>query len=148
MVELAQRILAHAAVNAIAPGVTVNATRVGGGTAANAIPDSAWIDLDVRVTNQAGLQIVRQAIFREARRRSIVRGAKVHIEGDFHNPPMERTPAVTYLARLAKETAQGLGFQLDDAATGGASDASNIAELGVPVSGWAGPGGGHGPQPG
>jgi glutamate carboxypeptidase len=148
VVELAQRILALQNLDALAPGVTVNATLIGGGTASNSIPESAWADFDVRAVDRQGLQLIRQAILEAVAQPSSVPGAQVRLEGDFHFPPMERTPAVAFLAELAKQSAAALGFQLGESATGGASDASNLAELGVPVLDGLGPVGGmdHSPQ--
>jgi glutamate carboxypeptidase len=148
VVELGRRILDLQALNGIGPGVTVNVTRAGGGTVTNAIPESAWLDLDVRVADRDGLQIVQEALAEETRRPPAIPGARVRLEGAFHNPPMERTPAIAFLAGLAKETAGALGFQVDEAATGGASDANNVAEIGVPVLDGLGPVGGldHSPD--
>jgi glutamate carboxypeptidase len=148
IVELSDRILALQKLNGLAPGVTVNATMIGGGTASNSIPDSAWVDVDVRVMDRQGAQLVHKALEEMIAQPSSVAGAQVSLEGDFHYPPMERTPAVAFLAGLAIQSATALGFQLGEAATGGASDASNLAVLGVPVLDGLGPVGGmdHSPE--
>lgn len=148
VVELAHRILALQNLNALAPGVTVNATLIGGGTASNSIPESAWVDFDVRAVDRESARLVHQALFEAAGKPAKVPGAQVRLEGAFHFPPMERTPSVAFLVELAKESAASLGFQLGETATGGASDASNIAELGVPVLDGLGPVGGmdHSPE--
>jgi glutamate carboxypeptidase len=61
---------------------------------------------------------------------------------------MAKTPAVRFLADLAKGAARELGFEVDDVATGGASDANVLASLGVPVLDGLGPVGGldHSPD--
>ena len=61
---------------------------------------------------------------------------------------MARTPAVSYLAELARNAAQELGFEVNAVATGGASDANVLASLGVPVLDGLGPIGGldHSPD--
>jgi glutamate carboxypeptidase len=56
--------------------------------------------------------------------------------------PMERTPAIGRLVELARGVASGLGFELEEAVTGGASDANTIAGLGVPTLDGLGPIGG------
>jgi glutamate carboxypeptidase len=63
-------------------------------------------------------------------------------------PAMERTPAVAGLERLAREAAQKLGFEIEGASTGGASDASYAAAEGKPVLDGLGPVGGldHSPD--
>jgi glutamate carboxypeptidase len=147
VVELSYRILTLQNLNGVAPGVTVNATVIGGGTADNAIPNSAWVDLDVRAVNQEGARVVHQALQDLASSPSTVPGAGVRLEGGFTFPPMERTSAVAFLAELAGETALELGFQIGESATGGASDASNIAAAGVPVLDGLGPVGGDDHSP-
>lgn len=148
IVELSHRILALQKLDGVAPGVTVNATVVGGGTASNSIPDSAWVDVDVRAIDRRGAELVHKALEDMVAQPSSVAEAQVSLEGDFHYPPMERTPAVAFLARLAMQSATTLGFQVGEAATGGASDASNLAALGIPVLDGLGPVGGmdHSPE--
>jgi glutamate carboxypeptidase len=61
---------------------------------------------------------------------------------------MARTPAVRFLAELARDSARELGFEINDVATGGASDANVLASLGLPVLDGLGPIGGldHSPD--
>ena len=48
ILELAHQIVALQALNGIRPGATVNVGIVGGGTRTNVVPDTAWVDIDVR----------------------------------------------------------------------------------------------------
>jgi glutamate carboxypeptidase len=148
VVELAHRILALQGLNGLARGVTVNTTLIGGGTASNSIPESAWVDIDVRAVDRESARLIHQALIDAAGQPPSVPGAQVRLEGAFHFPPMERTPAVALLVELARESAAALGFQIGESATGGASDASNVAELGVPVLDGLGPVGGMDHSPG
>ena len=63
-------------------------------------------------------------------------------------PPMEKSEAAAALVEKAQGIAAALGFDLKDAATGGASDANPIAGLGVPTLDGLGPIGGadHSPD--
>jgi len=63
-------------------------------------------------------------------------------------PPMEKTEGTARLADVASRIAEGLGFELRDAATGGASDANPVAGMGVPVLDGLGPIGGSDHSPG
>ena len=63
-------------------------------------------------------------------------------------PPMEKTEATGRLAEKAKAIASELGFAVEDAATGGASDANPVAGLGVPTLDGLGPIGGADHAPG
>jgi glutamate carboxypeptidase len=58
------------------------------------------------------------------------------------HPPMEKSEASARLVELAVAIAGDLGFELRDAATGGASDANTTAALGVPTVDGLGPIGG------
>jgi len=80
--------------------------------------------------------------------RTTVRGTRVELSGGFGRPPMAKTPATALLVEWAQNVAQELGFEINDAATGGASDANDIAALGVPVLDGLGPIGGldHSPD--
>jgi glutamate carboxypeptidase len=63
-------------------------------------------------------------------------------------PPMEKTAATAGLVERAKALATDLGFEVTDAATGGASDANPVAGLGVPTLDGLGPIGGADHAPG
>ena len=148
ILELSHRIAALHALNGIAPGVTVNAGVIGGGTRPNVVPDEAWVDVDVRAIDQAGATLAKQAIADLARQPSQVRGTTVEMSGSFGFMPMAKTPAIAKLVEMAQRSARELGFEVNDAATGGVSDANKMAELGVPVLDGLGPVGGldHGPD--
>lgn len=147
ILELAHQIIAMHALNGIAPGVTVNAGVIGGGTRPNVVPDEAWAQFDVRAVDPAGAEAAHRAIMAQKERITVPR-TSVDIEGHFEYPPMAKTPAVALMAELAQEAARELGFEVMDQATGGASDANNIAALGIPVLDGLGPIGGldHSPE--
>ena len=147
VVELAHQILALQALNGLAPGATVNPDVIGGGTVSNVIPAEAWVTVDVRAVDPAGAQAISKALA-SLPSRITVSGTRVEIRGNFSYPPMARTPAVGFLADLARDSAHELGFEINDVATGGASDANVLASLGVPVLDGLGPIGGldHSPD--
>ncbi|MBI3763512.1 MAG: M20 family metallopeptidase [Chloroflexi bacterium] len=148
VLELAHRIVALHALNSIAPGVTLNAGVIGGATRPNVVPEEAWVTVDVRAVDPAGAEAISAALAELAARASTVPRTQVEIAGYFGHAPMAKTPAVALLAKWAKEAARDLGFEMGDAATGGASDANAIAGLGVPVLDGLGPVGGldHSPD--
>ncbi len=147
VVELAHQILALQALNGLAPGATVNPDVIGGGTVSNVIPAEAWVTVDVRAVDPAGAQAISK-VLASLPSRITVSGTRVEIRGNFSYPPMARTPAVGFLADLARDSARELGFEINDVATGGASDANVLASLGVPVLDGLGPIGGldHSPD--
>jgi glutamate carboxypeptidase len=147
VVELAHQILALQALNGFKPGVTVNPNVTGGGTVSNVIADAAWVTVDVRAVDPAGAEAATQALT-SLSERTTVPGTHVELHGRFSYPPMARTPAVGFLAGLARDSARELGFEINDVATGGASDANVLASLGIPVLDGLGPIGGldHSPE--
>jgi len=147
VVELAHQIIALQELNGLAPGVTVNPGVISGGTVSNVIPAEAWVIVDVRAINPAGAEAITQAITTLPARTTIP-GTHVELTGAFTYPPMARTPAVHLLTELARDSARELGFEINDVATGGASDANVLASLGLPVLDGLGPIGGldHSPD--
>ncbi|MBA2275760.1 MAG: M20/M25/M40 family metallo-hydrolase, partial [Chloroflexi bacterium] len=61
--------------------------------------------------------------------------------------PMEKLERSTRLVEQAQALAERLGFELRDAATGGASDANTTAGMGVPTIDGLGPVGGNDHSP-
>ena len=63
----------------------------------------------------------------------MLEGAELKITGGFERPPMEETPASLALAAKAQEIAGELGFELGKGLSGGGSDGSFAAALGIPT---------------
>lgn len=147
ILELAHQILALHNLNGIAPGVTVNAGILHGGTRTNVVPDEAVVEVDVRAVDPAGAQIIHDAVMQLANQVHVPR-TRVETEGRFGFPPMAKTPAIALMAEWAKALALELGMTIQDQATGGASDANNVAQFGIPVLDGLGPVGGldHSPD--
>ncbi len=133
----ARLIEAAAALNGCAPGVTVTPSVIHGGTASNVVPDECVVKIDTRAADPAGMKTVEAGMAALADR-DYVRGAEVEITGGFGFPPMTKTLAVAMMCEHAKAVATTLGFELQDVATGGGSDASVIAPF-APVIDGLGP---------
>jgi glutamate carboxypeptidase len=146
VLELAHQILALYKLNGLVPGVTVNPDVIGGGTKSNVIPAEAWVSVDVRAIDPEGAQAITRALTDLSS--PTIPGTRVEVSGHISYPPMAATPAVRFLAELARDSARELGFDINDVATGGASDANVVASLGVPVLDGLGPIGGldHSPD--
>jgi len=111
-------------------GLTVSVGLAGGGSKTNVIPAEAWAEVDVRIARKAdGFRIERKfAALKPADKR-----CTLTLTGGINRPPMERTRGTVSLYRRAHALAQELGFQLDEAATGGASDGNFTSALGIPT---------------
>jgi glutamate carboxypeptidase len=111
-------------------GTTFNVGRAGGGTRRNVVPAEAWAEIDVRIVHVAEAERV------EAQMQSLrphLPGAEVRVTGGFERPPMERTAEIAALFGRAQDLARGMGLDLSEASTGGASDGNLTAALGVPT---------------
>ena len=129
--------------------MTVNTGYIEGGSAPNVVPDYAKIRVDLRAFSKDDMQEFEDT-FQEQLAQTEIPGVKVafRAEEGSYCPPMERTPAVAELERLAQKAALELGFEVKGASTGGASDASLVAAEGTPVLDGLGPIGGldHSPD--
>ncbi len=111
-------------------GLTVSVGKIGGGTKSNVIPAEAWAEVDVRIARGAdGPRIERKFAALQATDRRCT----LTVTGGINRPPMERSRGTVRLYRKARELARELGFRLDEAATGGASDGNFTAALGIPT---------------
>jgi glutamate carboxypeptidase len=140
VVELAHQILRLQALNDPGAGTTVNVGVVQGGSVANVVPAEATAALDVRVATQGEARRVEEAMRGVS---PVLAGARVHIEGGFNRPPMERSPRGAALFARLRDIGRTLGLDLDEGATGGGSDGNFTAALGVPtLDGLGAPGAG------
>ena len=128
--ELAWQIEQISAMTDLERGTTLNIGVVGGGTQSNVVPAAAWAEIDLRVTTVAEAEAVAQKL--EALKARDARCA-LRLTGRLNRPPMERTEGTAALFAQAKELAAGLGFALEEAATGGGSDGNFTSALGVPT---------------
>jgi glutamate carboxypeptidase len=145
--EAAHKIVALHALNGRWDGVTVNVGAVHGGTRGNIVADKCELRLDVRAKTANDLDEVEAAI-REIAETSTVPDTTSILERTAHWLPMEKTPATGALAEMAISLAGRIGFELHDAATGGASDANTVSGMGVPALDGLGPVGGADHAPG
>jgi glutamate carboxypeptidase len=145
--QAAHTTIALHALNGRWPGVTVNVGVIQGGTRPNVITERCELHVDVRSPQAATFDEVLAEVERVARD-TVVPDVTVEIARVAGFPPMEKTPGTARLADLAADLASRMGFELRDAATGGASDANPVAGMGVPVLDGLGPVGGSDHAPG
>jgi glutamate carboxypeptidase len=128
--ELAWQIEQISAMTDLERGTTLNVGVVGGGTQTNVVAAAAWAEIDLRVRTVADAEAVTRKL--EALKARDARCA-LRLTGGLNRPPMERTEGTAALFAQAKELAAGLGFALEEAATGGGSDGNFTSALGVPT---------------
>lgn len=110
-------------------GLTINVGVARGGSRANVVPESAEALIDVRFTQP------RDGGWIERRMRAlkpVLAEASLKVRGGVNRPPLERRHSRALYGQ-ARLLAAILGFALEEAATGGGSDGSFVAALGVPT---------------
>ena len=143
----AHQVIAIQALDGRWPGVTCNVGVIAGGTRPNVVADSATLEVDLRSPSRADLEAA-EAEVRAIAAAEVVPDVTTTIEEMGRHWPMETSPGGARLVELAVALAGRLGFDLHDAATGGASDANTTAGLGVPTLDGLGPIGGNDHAPG
>jgi len=132
---------ALAAVNGRWPTVTCNVGVIAGGTRPNVVAESCRFEVDLRAASAAEFAEAED-VLREIVGRPHVADTTSELSVIASHPPMEKSPATARLVSLAQSIAGELGFTVQDAATGGASDANTTAAAGVPTLDGLGPVGG------
>jgi glutamate carboxypeptidase len=117
---------------------TVNVGLAGGGEKANVVAENAWAVLDIRFWKSTDrdrvLKILRESV-------PALGGARLKVSVESTTPPMEKTKASEKLFVRAQEIAVGMGLSLKGGKTGGGSDASIAAGMGIPTLDGLGPDG-------
>lgn len=111
-------------------GRTVNCGVLRGGTRSNVIAAEATAEIDVRVAKASDAARVDK-LFRGLKVTDP--GCRLQITGGMNRPPMERTRGTVALFNQARGLASELGFDLQEASTGGGSDGNFTSALGVPT---------------
>lgn len=141
VLQAAHVVIGLHALNGRWPGVTINAGVVEGGTRPNVVAERCVVEVDLRAPTNDVMREAEAAI--DAVVREIhVPDVEVDVEVAGWHRPMERAIATAGPADLAIAIARDIGFALEDAATGGASDANTTSAAGVPTLDGLGPVGG------
>ena len=147
VLEAAHKTVALQALNGRWDGVTCNVGVLRGGTRTNVVADRATLQVEVRAATTAAFDAAMAEVERIVAA-STVAGATARMAPAHRHPPMERTPAVAALVAEAPAVARDLGFEVGEAATGGAGDANTTAAAGLATIDGLAPVGGeaHGPD--
>jgi glutamate carboxypeptidase len=111
-------------------GLTVNPGVIGGGTLPNVVAAQAWANVDFRYTKSSHAKNIER-MFRGLR--PINKKCAVEVAGGINRPPMERSKGTAELFAKAATLAAELGFELQEATTGGGSDGNFTSAIGVPT---------------
>ena len=130
VLELARQIQKIGAFTGTEEGLTVNPGVIGGGTLPNVVAADAWAHVDFRYAKAAHAKKIER-MFRKLR--PIDKKCAVEVAGGVNRPPMERTKGTARLFAQAATLAAELGFELQEATTGGGSDGNFTSAIGVPT---------------
>jgi glutamate carboxypeptidase len=128
------------------PDVTVNVGVIGGGTRPNVVPERCSLEVDIRAVTRDALEVAEAEVRRLAAATE-VEDTTVEVEVMARWWPMEKLERSGRLVEHAQAVAERLGFAVNDAATGGASDANTTAGMGIPSLDGLGPIGGNDHSP-
>ena len=119
-------------------GTTVSVGVIEGGTKANVVADAASCTIDVRFFSNGEASRVDTALGSAA---PFDERCTLHLEGGLNRGALEQTEASGRLFAKARSLAAGLGFEIAEESTGGASDGNLIAAAGCPTLDGLGPDG-------
>jgi glutamate carboxypeptidase len=122
-------------------GVTVNVGVIEGGTRPNVVAERCSFEVDLRAVRRADLEAA-EATVREELTRLAVADTSAELIEMARWWPMEKLERSGRLVDHAIEVASRLGLEIQDQATGGASDANTTSGMGVPSIDGLGPVGG------
>jgi len=141
ILEAAHKTLALTALNGRWPEVTINVGVITGGTRPNVVAEHCELEVDLRAATRQDMEAAEAEIM-DISMRSTVPDVITTVTRRHRWWPMEKSAATAALASSAESIASRLGFELHDAATGGASDANTTSGMGVPTLDGLGPVGG------
>jgi len=147
LLEAAHKIIALQSLNGRWPGVTVNVGVARGGTRTNVVPERCELHVDLRSLQLETLKVAEAEVARICAE-TVVPDVTIDVAASGWHRPMEKKEGAARLVALAVEVAAELGFDLSDAATGGASDANTTSAAGTPTIDGLGPIGGDDHAPG
>ena len=131
--ELAHKILDIQAETDWQEGTTVNCGVIAGGTVANAVPEHAWVKVDVRFKTTAGMECIEKA-FQTIAKKQYVESTTTCCKKLVVFPPMERLESSEKLFERAEAIAEKYGFPKAKAiAVGGGSDSAHLTACGIPT---------------
>jgi glutamate carboxypeptidase len=146
ILEAAHKTIAVQALNGKWDGTTFNVGTSHGGSRINVVPDHAEIAVEIRSVTEAALTAAEEEL-RSLASEGAVTGVTTSLDLMREHGPMERSDGTAELFERARRFAKELGLSLEEAATGGASDANVTAAMGVPTLDGLGPVGGDDHSP-
>ncbi len=130
IVELARQLVRIQALTDYDRGLTISVGKIRGGSASNVVPAEAEAEIDFRVASLSDADWVKEQM---RLLRLFDSRCTIRVRGGMTRPPLERTPAVVGLFQIARAVAREFGMNLAEGSSGGGSDGSLTAAMGIPT---------------
>jgi len=114
-------------------GLTVNPSRIEGGSPSNVVPNLAILRVNLRPRTPQIEAEAKREIDEAAAAVSAEREVQIDLSGSFGRPPKPLTPEAEALFNRVKQAGADLGQTIAWQPSGGVCDGNNIAACGVPV---------------
>jgi glutamate carboxypeptidase len=114
-------------------GLTVNPSRIEGGSPSNVVPDLAILRVNLRPRTPEIEVEAKREIETAVAAVSSAREVQIELNGGFGRPPKPLTKDAEALFNLVKQAGADLGQDIAWQPSGGVCDGNNIAACGVPV---------------
>jgi glutamate carboxypeptidase len=115
------------------PGLSVNPSRIDGGSPSNVVPDLAILRVNLRPRTPEDEERARELIDTAVTAIAAERDVRIEVRGEFGRPPKPLNPEAEKLFGLVRAAGADLGQTIAWQPTGGVCDGNNIAACGVPV---------------
>ena len=114
-------------------GLSVNPSRIEGGSPTNVVPDLAVLRVNLRPRTPEIEAVAANEIAELVAAVASEREVEIELSGGFGRPPKPMTPKTETLFNLVKQAGEDLGQRIAWQPSGGVCDGNNIAACGVPV---------------
>jgi glutamate carboxypeptidase len=114
-------------------GLTVNPSRIEGGSPSNVVPDLAVLRVNMRPRTPGIEAAAKREIEEAVAAVRAEREVEIELSGGFGRPPKPLTSEAEALFNLVKQAGADLGQSIAWQPSGGVCDGNNIAACGVPV---------------
>jgi glutamate carboxypeptidase len=115
------------------PGLSINPSRIEGGSPSNVVPDLAILRVNLRPATPEDEASARALIDSAVATVAADHDVAIEVSGGFGRPPKPLTPEAEALFKLVKKAGADLGQSIAWQPSGGVCDGNNIAACGVPV---------------
>ncbi|MBI3939383.1 MAG: M20/M25/M40 family metallo-hydrolase [Acidobacteria bacterium] len=128
--EFAHQVFALKQIVGTFQNASLNIGVVQGGTRSNVVPEYLRAEIDIRISSSSDGPDIDRSLRALA---PVLSGATFRVSGGINRPPLERTSGVGRLYEKAATVAKRQGWTLGEGSTGGGSDGSLTAALGIPT---------------